>query len=198
MDLDDAKLLRAQLVGIEREYTVYKTYEKDPSGPSPGDPRSRSIAVSPSANRRDGGRLPRRTLPLRGRRSLSGSQRSRIHLGGQRAGTPSGPPLRRDRSRAACRGSEFPWWAVNGCGEGAVSADRFAAFVKARDATLAAMEQTKAYIEEHAASWPENYAIGRAAYDAMLRDEKLLPFNSDDIERIGRDELAHGWPYRAG
>ena len=72
-------------------------------------------------------------------------------------------------------------------------ADRFAAFVKARDATLAAIEQTKKYIDEHAASWPENYAIGRAAYDAMLRDEELLPFNSDDIERMGRDELAHGW-----
>ena len=55
------------------------------------------------------------------------------------------------------------------------------------------MEQTKKNIEEHAASWPENYAIGRAAYDAMLRDEQLLPFNADDIERMGRDELAHGW-----
>ena len=72
-------------------------------------------------------------------------------------------------------------------------ADRFAAFAKARDATLAAIAQTKKYIDEHAASWPENYAMGRAAYDAMLRDEELLPFNSDDIERMARDELAHGW-----
>ena len=72
-------------------------------------------------------------------------------------------------------------------------ADRFAAFTKARDAALAAMDQSKKYIDEHAASWPENYAIGRAAYDAMLRDEQLLPFSSDDIERMGRDELAHGW-----
>ena len=72
-------------------------------------------------------------------------------------------------------------------------ADHFAEFVKARDAALAAMNQTKKYIDEHAASWPENYAIGRAAYDAMLRDEQLLPFNSNDIERMARDELAHGW-----
>jgi uncharacterized protein (DUF885 family) len=55
------------------------------------------------------------------------------------------------------------------------------------------MAQTKKYIDEHAASWPENYAIGRDAYDAMLRDEQLLPFRSDDIERMARDELAHGW-----
>jgi hypothetical protein len=33
-DRDDAKLLRAQLIGWERQYTVYKTYEKDPSAPS--------------------------------------------------------------------------------------------------------------------------------------------------------------------
>ena len=33
-DVDDAKLLRAQLIGLERLYVVYKTYEKDPSGPS--------------------------------------------------------------------------------------------------------------------------------------------------------------------
>jgi hypothetical protein len=72
-------------------------------------------------------------------------------------------------------------------------ADRFAAFVTARDATLAAMLRTKKYIDQHAASWPENYAIGRAAYDAMLRDEQLLPFDSADIERMARDELAHGW-----
>src|SRR5580698_4530709 len=33
-DVDDAKLLRAQLVGLERQYLIYKTYEKDPSGPA--------------------------------------------------------------------------------------------------------------------------------------------------------------------
>ena len=34
VDMDDAKLLHAQLVGMERQYLVYKTYEKDPSAPS--------------------------------------------------------------------------------------------------------------------------------------------------------------------
>ena len=33
-DVDDAKLLRAQLVGMERQYLVYKNYEKDPSAPA--------------------------------------------------------------------------------------------------------------------------------------------------------------------
>jgi uncharacterized protein (DUF885 family) len=35
--------------------------------------------------------------------------------------------------------------------------------------------------------------MGRSAYEAMLRDEELLPFNAGDIERMARDELAHGW-----
>jgi len=33
-DVDDAKLLHAQLTSFERQYLVYKTYEKDPSAPS--------------------------------------------------------------------------------------------------------------------------------------------------------------------
>ncbi|MBV8805307.1 MAG: DUF885 family protein, partial [Sinobacteraceae bacterium] len=49
----------------------------------------------------------------------------------------------------------------------------------------------------HVAQWPENFAIGREAYDAMLRDEQLLPLNSRDIERMAHDELAHGWAEEA-
>ena len=72
--------------------------------------------------------------------------------------------------------------------------DRFA---KAREAALAAIAATKIYVDAHLAAWPENYAMGREAYDRMLRDEQLLPFNANDIERMGRDELAHGWAEEA-
>jgi uncharacterized protein (DUF885 family) len=73
----------------------------------------------------------------------------------------------------------------------------YARFVAARDATLAALEQTKAYIDAHLATWPENYALGRAAYDRMLREEQLLPFDGADVEALGRGELAHGWAEEA-
>ena len=72
-----------------------------------------------------------------------------------------------------------------------------ARFIRARDAALEAMAATRAYIDAHVASWPENYAMGREAYDRMLRDEQLLPFNANDIERMGRDELGHGWAEEA-
>ena len=73
----------------------------------------------------------------------------------------------------------------------------FARFVRARDATLGAVAQAQAYIDSHVASWPENFAIGRQAYDQMLRDEQLLPFDSHDVERMAEDELAHGWAEEA-
>jgi uncharacterized protein (DUF885 family) len=73
----------------------------------------------------------------------------------------------------------------------------YSRFLRARDATLAVMAQTKSYIDAHVAAWPENYAMGRAAYDHMLQREQLIPFNADDLERMGQDELAHGWAEEA-
>jgi uncharacterized protein (DUF885 family) len=70
-------------------------------------------------------------------------------------------------------------------------------FIAARDAALAEISKTKSYVDAHVAQWPENFAIGREAYDAMLRDEQLLPLNSRDIERMAQDELAHGWAEEA-
>jgi uncharacterized protein (DUF885 family) len=77
------------------------------------------------------------------------------------------------------------------------SSEAYARFLKARDATLAVIARTKSYIDSHVASWPENYAMGRKAYDHMLQQQQLIPFNSDDIERMGHDELAHGWAEEA-
>ena len=70
-------------------------------------------------------------------------------------------------------------------------------FLHARDAVLATVAQTKSYIDTHVNQWPENYAIGRQAYDRMLHDEQLLPFDSRDLERMANDELAHGWAEEA-
>ena len=77
------------------------------------------------------------------------------------------------------------------------ASEGYARFIKARDATLAVIAQTKSHIDAHAGSWPENYAIGRNAYDRMVQEEQLIPFTADDIERMGRDELAHGWAEEA-
>jgi uncharacterized protein (DUF885 family) len=193
MDVDDAKLLRAQLTGLEREYTVYKRYEKDPSVPSMAILGAiymqflhLPVAGTAGATQADVSAAWEKIIQrLEGAPAYVAAGNALVtrpgHLYGvtgaeQIAGAPSllsGPLTEAAKQQ--------------------LSAERFAAFEKARDATLAAMAQTKKFIDDHAAAWPENYAIGRAAYDAMLRDEQLLPFNADEIESIGRDELAHGW-----
>jgi len=193
VDVDDAKLLRAQLVGLERQYTVYKTYEKDPAAPSLSILNAiytqflhLPIAGTGGATAADVSAAWQKIIQrLAGAPAYIAAGNALVkhpgHLFGvtgaeQLAGAPS-----------------FLSGPLTDAAKEQLSVDRFAEFAKARDATMAAMEQTKRNIDEHAASWTENYAIGRAAYDAMLRDEQLLPFNSDDIERMARDELAHGW-----
>jgi uncharacterized protein (DUF885 family) len=73
----------------------------------------------------------------------------------------------------------------------------FKQFVRARDQLLKTLAATKSYIDAHLKSWPENHTISPATYNAMLRDEQLLPFTSNDIQRMGWDELAHGWAEEA-
>jgi Bacterial protein of unknown function (DUF885) len=193
VDLDDAKLLRAQLVSWERQYTVYKTYEKDPS--------AWSLSILGAIYTQF------LHLPIAG---TAGTTQADVaaawekmieRLAGAPAYITAGNALATHPGHLyGVTGAEqlegapsFLGGPLTDAAKEQLPADRFAAFVKARDATLAAMERTKKNIDEHAPSWPENYAIGRDAYDAMLRDEELLPFNSGDIERMGRDELAHGW-----
>jgi uncharacterized protein (DUF885 family) len=70
-------------------------------------------------------------------------------------------------------------------------------FALARDAVLATLDKTNAFIKAHVDAWPENFAMGKAAYDQMLRSEQLLPFTAKDVEGMARDELAHGWAEEA-
>jgi uncharacterized protein (DUF885 family) len=193
VDADDAKLLRAQLVSSERQYLVYKTYEKDPSAPS--------MAIMGAIYTQF------LHLPIEGTEGATKADVAAAwekiiqRLQGAPAYIAAGNGLVTHPGHLyAVTGAEELAGAPSFFGEALTSAakqqlpaDRFAEFVKARDATLAAMAQAKKYIDDHASSWPENYAIGREAYDAMLRDEELLPFTSSDIERMGREELAHGW-----
>ena len=193
VDVDDAKLLRAKLVGYERQYLVYKTYEKDPSGPSLAIVGAiytqflyLPIAGTAGATKADADAAWQKIIErLAGAPAYIAAGNALVTRPGHLYGVTGAEQL--------AGAPNFLGGPLTDAAKEQLPANRFAAFVKARDAALAAMEQTKKYIDEHAASWPENYAIGRAAYDAMLRDEELLPFNSDDIERMARDELAHGW-----
>jgi len=193
VDVDDAKLLRAQLIGLERQYTVYKGYEKDPSGPSVLIVNAiytqflhLPIAGTEGATKDDVAAAWEKVIAR-----LSGAPA--YIAAGNALVTHPGHLYAVTGAEQLAGAPSFLNGPLTDAAKEQLPAERIAAFEKARDATLAAIAQTKKNIDEHVASWPENYAMGRAAYDAMLRDEELLPFNSEDIERMGRDELAHGW-----
>ncbi|MGA9248430.1 MAG: DUF885 domain-containing protein [Candidatus Acidiferrales bacterium] len=193
VERDDAKLLRAQLTSMERQYTVYKTYEKDPSAPSLGIlgaiytqflylPVAGTAGATPADVTAAWEKIIAR---LEGAPAYIAAGNALVTRPGHLYGVTGAEEL--------AGAPSFLAGPLSDAAKEQLPAERFAAFTKARDATLAAMAQTKKNIDEHAGSWPENYAMGRAAYDAMLRDEELLPFNSDEIECMARDELGHGW-----
>ena len=68
-------------------------------------------------------------------------------------------------------------------------ADQKARFNKASAATVAAIGEWTKWMSDNAASWPLNYAMGATAYNAMLRDELLLPYDADEIAAIGQRTL---------
>jgi uncharacterized protein (DUF885 family) len=68
-------------------------------------------------------------------------------------------------------------------------ADQKARFEKARDATAASMTEWSKWMSDNAASWPINYAMGADAYNAMLKNEQLLPYDADQIAAIGQKTL---------
>jgi uncharacterized protein (DUF885 family) len=68
-------------------------------------------------------------------------------------------------------------------------ADQKARFEKARDATAASIAAWSKWMSDNASSWPINYVMGASAYNAMLRDELLLPYDADQIAAIGQATL---------
>jgi uncharacterized protein (DUF885 family) len=192
-DVDDAKLLRAELTSYERQFLVYKTYEKDPSGPSLAVMNAiyTQFLYLPIAGTAGATKV---TVRAAWEKIIERMAAAPAYIAaGNALVTHPGRLYGVTGAEQLAGAASFFGGPLTAAAKQQLPAERFAAFVKARDGTVAAMEQTRKYIDEHAASWPENYAMGRAAYDALLRDEELLPFNSTDIERMARDELAHGW-----
>ena len=193
VERDDALLLESQLFSMERAFTVYRSDEKDYSGPARAivDALFTQFLHLPVAG--EGGatnadrakawsRIISRLQKAPG--YITAAQTLVVqpgHLFGvvglqQLAGAP-----------------DFIDGPLTAAAKDQLPPAGFTRFVKTREALDATLAASAKYIKTHLASWPENYAIGRAAYDAMLRDEQLLPYGADDVRRMGADELAHGW-----
>jgi len=182
---DDAALLRAQLIGMERQFTVYKTDRRDYSAPGTAVINAIFTQFQHLPATRGGPAWADITARLALAPAYIAAAESLVvepgHLqdvvGAQQL---AGAPDFLNNALTAAARAQLPHGA-------------FVRFARARDATLAAIAREKAYIDAHAAGWPENYAMGRTAYEAMLHDEQLLPYDTAALERMGADELAHGW-----
>lgn len=193
VERDDAKLLAAQLIGSLRQFTVYQTDRKDYSG---------------AANAVVGAIFTQfQHLPIAGQSGATAStvasawaditsrlERAPAYIAAANAMVTHPGHLQGITGSQELAGApDFLAGPLTDTAKAQMSPAKFKQFVAARDATIAEISTTKKYIDAHVAGWPENFAIGRAAYDAMLSDEQLLPFNADDVERMGYDELSHGW-----
>ncbi|MBD5656530.1 MAG: DUF885 family protein, partial [Candidatus Eremiobacteraeota bacterium] len=193
VERDDAKLLQAQLVASERGYTVYKTYEKDYSAPSQAIVGAifTQFQHLPATGSTGSGEADRARAWHDIVARLTAAPR--YIAAGEALVTSPGRLYNTVGAEELAGAPDFMNGALTAAAKAQLSAGDFRSFAAARAATLAAIASAKTYIDAHAAAWPETYAKGRAAYDAMLRDEQLLPFDSRDIERMANDELAHGW-----
>jgi uncharacterized protein (DUF885 family) len=199
VDRDDATLLNAQLEAQLNSFLVYEADRKDYSAPANNIvqaiftqfqhlPVVGRDGASPAALRKAWSDITSRL------------SKTPVYLeAAQRLVTTPGALYGTVGSKQLGGAPDFLKGALTDAAKNQLSGDAaaFARFVKARDAALAGIAASKAYIDAHVSSWPQNYAIGREAYDRMLHDEQLLPFNAPDIERMGHDELAHGWAEEA-
>ncbi|HME80973.1 MAG TPA: DUF885 domain-containing protein [Candidatus Eremiobacteraceae bacterium] len=190
---DDSTLLRAQLTGMERQYTVYRTDTKDYA--APGNAITDIIFTQ------------FQRLPVAGRENATTADVHAAWLdiiarlakapayvaAGESLVTHPGHLQGVVGSDELAGAPDFFNGSLTDAAKAQLPASDFEKFTAARDAALTAIADEKAYIDAHEAAWPENFAIGRHAYEAMLRDEQLVPFNATTIESMGMDELAHGW-----
>ena len=157
VEVDDAKLLRAQLVGMERQYIVYKGYEKDLSEPSMAIVNAiyvqflhLPIAGTEGATSAD--------VDLAWEKIIERLEGSPAYIAAGKALVTHPGHLQGMTGSEQLEGAPgFLAGPLTDTAKLQLAADRFAAFVKARDAALAVIAETKKYIDAHVASWPENY-----------------------------------------
>ena len=199
VDADDAKLLRAQIDERLDSLLVRQTDRKDYAGPA--------LALV------DAVYTQFLHLPIPGRDEATAADVpkawadivSRLEKGpawieaGQKLVTHPGKLYGVAGGKQIAGAPDFLGGALTEAARQQLAGDPalFKRFEAARDAVLATLAKTSAYIAAHVDAWPENFAMGRAAYDQMLQREQLLPYTGRDIEGMARDELAHGWAEEA-
>ncbi len=194
---NDVKLLGARLTSSERALTVYKTWDKDYSGPANDivnviytQFQHLPIVGEQGATPRD---VQRAWANITSRLSKAADYIRK----GQKLVTHPGHLYGLVGVESLQGAPGFFRGALTETAKAQIDPAALRKFAVARDAALKEIAATVKTIKTHVASWPENYAMGATAYNAMLRDEQLLPFSASQIEQMGIDELGHGQTVQA-
>lgn len=195
VDRDDALLLKAQLTAQLNNLLVYEFDRKDYSLPANSVVGTIFTQFQRLPVPGENGATDKDLRAAWSNISTRLAKAPAYIEAGQRLVTNPGRLFGTSGSKQLAGAPEFLNGALSDAAKAQFASDPAAlrVFLRARDATVAAIGKTKAYLDAHAASWPENFAMGKDAYAHLLRDELLLPFDSEEISQMGRDQLAHGW-----
>jgi len=200
VDANDARLLRAEFDSQKNELVVRESDRKDYAGPGLRlvDALFAQFLYLPIVGR-DGAQaadVDRAWDDIVSRLE----QGPAFVVAGQRLVTPPGRLFGTVGSRRLEGAPEFIGAALSEAAQAQLAGrpELLRRFAAGRDALLATLTETRAHIDSRVASWPDNHVIGKAAYERMLREEQLLPFDSADLERMARDELRTAGPRKRG
>jgi hypothetical protein len=196
VERDDATLLAGQLTSQMRQYTVYETDRKDYAGPSNAVLGAIFTQFQHVPSDGQKGATPAAVAKAWSDITARMEKSPAYIIAAQRLVTSPGHLFGVVGSQSLAGAGDFFDGPLTVAAKAQMPAADFARFVKARDLTMVAINAAKKHIDANVARWPENYAMGAANYDALLRDEELLPYNATDVERMGFDELNHGWAVR--
>ena len=193
VERDDALLLGAQLISMERALTLYRSDEKDYTGPARTivDVLFTQFLHLPVIGEAGATKADRARAWTR---IVARMQKSPAYIvAGQKLATHPGHLFGVVGSQELAGAPDFLNGPLSAAAKTQLAPADLRRFVTARDALVWRISATAKYVKANLGGWSENYAIGRGAYDAMLRDEQLLPYRAGDVRRMGEDELAHGW-----
>jgi uncharacterized protein (DUF885 family) len=199
VDADDARLLRAQIDQELDALLVRQTDRKDYAGPALGLVGAIYVQFLclpiPGRDDATSGDVHRAWMDI-----ISRMEKGPAYIeAAQKLVTHPGRLFGVAGRRQIAGAPDFLGGALTDAARDQLASDpaAFGRFAAARDAVLAALARTDAFIKAHVDGWPENFAIGKPAYDQMLSREQLLPYTSRDVEGMAHDELAHGWAEEA-
>lgn len=197
VEKNDAMLLRARLTAMERRMVVYRTDRKDYAGPANAIVNALFVQFQylPVAG---GPGVTAADVALAWDHIISRLQKSSEYIvKGQKLVILPGRLFGVVGAQQLEAAPSFLNGALTEAAKAQLDTAKLDQFLAARDATVKTIAATVRYIQAHVDRWPQNFSIGRLAYERMLKDEQLLPFHASDIERMGEDELAHGFAGQA-